>query len=84
MEEKRGNPLRCPDCGGFGSYAKNGYCGKCYDRVSNDTNDLYVKTDIYPGSGYGIKTSDSFFREEHGTVEDYGALDEQYGWEKRG
>ncbi len=84
MEEKRGNPLKCPDCGGFGSYDYSGYCRKCFDIMTNETNDFYIKTPTYPGAALGFKTAKSFFRQKHGNVDDYGTLDSLYGYEKRG
>ncbi len=83
MEEKRGNPLKCPDCGGLGAYAYSGYCRNCFDVATNETDQFYVLTPTYPGAALGFRHMKSFFRQDKQSVEDYGTLDKLYGYEKR-
>ncbi len=83
MEEKRGNPLKCPDCGGSGTYAYSGYCRNCFDVATNETDQFYALTPTYPGAALGFRYMNSFFRQDKQNVEDYGTLDKLYGYEKR-
>ena len=83
MEEKRGNPLRCPECGAIAGKKYSGYCAKCYGIISNEKRRLYVNRPVYPG--YGIKVNvGPFFPKQENNLKDYGYIDKQYGYEKRG
>lgn len=83
MEEKRGNPLKCPECNAFAGSQFSGYCQRCYERISNGNRELYINRPVYPG--YGIKVNvDSFLPKKEGTIEDYGYITKQFGYENRG
>ncbi len=83
MEEKRGNLLKCPECDAFAGSQFSGYCRRCYKRISNGNRELYINRPVYPG--YGIKVNvASFYPKENNTIKDYGYIDDQFGYEKRG